>query len=53
MDLLGNLEGLFLVLQIYAPSLKCEGTNKSLHDPQLQRAADQQLRILLSLCAKA
>lgn len=52
MDLLGNLKGLFLILQIYAPSLKCEGTKKSPYNPQLQRAVDQQLLILLSPCAK-
>lgn len=52
MDLFGNPEGLFHVLQIYAPSLKCEGTKKSPYNPQLQRAADQKLLILLSLCAK-
>jgi len=47
MGLLGNLTGLFLVLQIRTPSLKREGTKKSPYNPQLQGAADQQLLILL------
>lgn len=48
MDLFGNPEGLFLVLQIYAPLLKCEGTEKSSYNPQLQSTVDQKLLILLS-----
>lgn len=51
MDLFGNPEVLFLVLHIYAPSLKCEGTKTSPHNPQLQSTVHQKLLILLSLCA--
>lgn len=52
MDLFGNPEGLFLLLQIYAASLKSESTKKSPYNPQLQSAIDQKLLISLSLCAK-